>query len=267
MISNYFLKHLKIIPAYIKLSTKKCIEYKFNMFTNIISMTTVTIVWILFWNLIIGNVKEIAGWKIPALIIFTGFLQLSNAMWQMLWYTVSFTEDITSGRIDMYLVRPMHPLFGLIFQEMQLFSVFGAGTGFAIVIYAVIKYYSLNLIKLTIALSFCLLGVYFIYIICCLSNTLAFWFGNLKTPRSIIISFEVAGQYPINIFNSIIQSFYTFLFPIIFIGTLPAITLTQLTLPHAVYYLIMGLLIAVIWTLFFIIIWNKGLKRYESNGG
>ncbi len=267
MTSGYYMKHFRVLPAYVRMSFQKMIEYKFNVLTNVVSVTVVSIVWIFFWSLLLGNVKEIGSWNVPALILLSGFIQLSYSLWQVLWYTIAFREDILTGKLDLYLVRPVHPLFGMVFRELQFFSILSAGVGAAIVAYAITTYYSVNVVNIAFALFYCLIGVSFFHISYSIMNTSTFWFGRLRSPRSIMRSFEIISTYPIDIFNVLVQGFYTFFLPYAFLGTLPARAITTFTLSQNIFYALVGIGVITCWFLVFLFCWKKGLERYESYGG
>ncbi|MBS3147392.1 ABC-2 family transporter protein [Candidatus Woesearchaeota archaeon] len=259
-------KHLELIIPYSRLSFKKLTEYKFNIITNTLGYLALIITWILFWNFIFGSMPEVAEWKYPMLLMLVGFVYLSDALWQMLWYTVAFYHDISKGNLDLYLVRPIAPLYALVMKEFQFFSILPGLGGIGIIVYTLLNYYSLNIFRLTLALILCLVGVVLVHLLYMSVNSLSFWFGKTTAFRTIFRSFFLLRNYPLDIFSIWVRAGLTFILPFYFTGTAQVKLLLSSNTWEIATILFYALIALAIWLSIFLIIWNRGLKRYESSG-
>lgn len=261
-----FIKHFKLIKAYARLSFKKMIEYKFIVVTNTLGYLFVMVAWIFFWNLLFGNIKEIGEWKYPMLLLLVGFLYLSDALWQIFWYTISFSSDIMKGNLDVYLVRPIHPLYGLVMREMQLFSLIPAGFGLVLILYASFKYYSVTVINLAIALFMCVIAAAMLGVLYSTIMSLSFWLGKISAVRTVFRSFHIIQKYPLDIFSIAVRNFFTFVVPLYFFGTAQVVAILG-SKQVALQYLMLEIAIFLFWLCVWQFTWTRGVRRYESYGG
>ena len=265
--TSAFVKHIRMLRAYSNISFKKMSEYKFNLVTNLISVVVVALSWVFFWNLLLGELHEIAHWKFPMLMLLVGFVYLSESMWQILYYSIMFWKDIINGRIDLHLVRPVHPLFAMIMSHMELLAIFPAMFGFGFILFTLFTHFSFVIVNFTIALLISIFAVIVLWLLYLVLGTTCFWFGRINGLRAIFKSFMLIDNYPIDIFSVFVRSFFVFFLPFFFLGTAPVLTLTQWTVVEALKYLSIIVGIAIIWFFIFLFVWKKGVKRYESFGG
>lgn len=266
MPAPFLIKHIRLVRSYVRISFKKSTEYKFNVFTNALGYFSVMVAWIFFWDFLFGNIKELGEWKYPMLLLMIGFLYLSDALWQIFWYTISFSSDIVKGNLDLYLVRPIHPLYALVMKELQLFSLIPAMFGIVLIVYTLTKYYAIAVVNFSIALLMCavaaaLLGVFYSIIM-----SLAFWLGKISAIRTVFRSFQIMQRYPLDIFSMAVRGFFTFVVPLYFFGTAQVLAVLG-SKSTAAGYLMLEVVVFVFWLFVWHMTWSRGVRRYESYGG
>ncbi len=265
---SYVRKHLKTIPTYVRFAWKSNIEYKFNVVTNLLQQIIGMVVWIIFWNILLSKFHEIGQWKLPALIMLTGFYYIGEAFWQIAWYTVGLSYDISRGKLDTILVKPINPVYSLVMSKLQMYAVLPLSAGFGLVLYTFIKYYSVSIMwKLGLALLMNVFAIFILHFIYIFVATLAFWFGKVMFFRTLVRMFLVSRSYPIDILSIIWRFTLTFIFPYAFISTYPVLVLTQYNARQILIAFGIELFVLVIWGLIMFKMWKAGLRRYEAFGG
>ncbi len=265
--SNYIIKHAKLMKPYLKLGWHTWIEYKFNFITNTLTYAVFITLWLVFWKLMIGKLGIIGGWTNPMLTMLIGFSFFNSAVWQITWGTVMFANDVIEGKLDNYMVRPINPLFAMIAERLNLASIIPAMFGLGIILYTVSANYSFEILKILLSLAITLFAVFIIHIFFCLAGLSVFWFGKNNAFKIFLRGFNIVDEYPITIFGLIAVNFFTFVMPKIFIGTYPVLLLTNRTLGWGLKVFATELTIAAFWAVVLVFVWKRGIRRYESHGG
>lgn len=263
---NYILKHIYLLKSYFIIGLRITTEYKFQFITNFLSYLITVGIWIAFWNLLFGKIETIGNWNMPMLIMMVGFFHLNGALWQFCYYTLVVSDEIVRGKIDKYLTRPINPLYGLVMEHFELMALLPLLMALGMIIFIIWKYFSLDVLKLFLALMVNLVSVAIVQVVYCIIGTLSFWFGRTRNITGIYRSFRTAEQFPLDILGSLGQGFFTFIFPAIFMGTYPVLIVVQWELAKSLKILALSLAILFFWLLILIILWRKGVKSYESLG-
>lgn len=265
--SNYIIKHAKLMKPYLKLSWHVWTEYKFNFITNTITYVVFITLWLVFWKLMIGKLGIIGGWTNPMLAMLVGFSFFNSAIWQISWGTVRFINEVMDGRLDNYMVKPINPLFAMIADKLNISSIIPAMFGLGIILYIVSTNYAFDILKILLSLTITMFAVLIFQLFYCLAGLSVFWFGKNDAFKIFLRGFNIIDEYPITIFGLIAVNFFTFVMPKIFIGTYPVLLLTGRTLGWGLKVLATELAIAAFWGVVLVFVWKRGIRRYESHGG
>lgn len=263
---NYLAKHIFLLGCHARVGFHRAIEYKFELITNFLSYVADAIVLILFWNLVFSNVESIGSWNFPMLVLMTGFVELSEALWQVCFYSIAFSEDIVNGSIDKYLTRPINPLYAMIFGHIEFFALMPLLLSLGLIFYVVANYLDVMLIKLLLALLITVIGVTIFIAIYCIIGTLAFWFGRTRKILSIYRSFMPAKQFPLDILGRLWRAFFVFVFPAMFTGAIPVLIMVAWDWRTILATFAIAMLILIFWICILALVWKKGVQRYESSG-
>lgn len=264
---SFVWKHLTLIPPYILLSLKHFFEYKFNVITNTLSYVFFVTMWIVFWNVLLSNIKQLGEWTLPMAIMLTGFIMISETIWQIMWASIRLYYDIPSGVLDLYLVRPVQPIFAMIVKEIQVFSLIPCAVGLALVTGTFVTSFTPSILKLFFALIITLCGALVITLGYVVIGCCAFWIGRSDSLRSFYRSFLFIKSYPTTIFPYPVTMFLTFIVPITLFATLPVLVMTKYSVAIGFEAMLIALATVVAWFLFAMFMWRQGLRSYESQGG
>ncbi|MFH0986477.1 MAG: ABC-2 family transporter protein, partial [Candidatus Micrarchaeota archaeon] len=136
-------------------------------------------------------------------------------------------------------------MFFVAFSYGAQMTLFGFLEGFALVLFGTVIF---SLIFLT-------------------AECLSFWFGRTDAISSIWDSLWQSSDYPVVIYPQAMQFIFTFVMPLIFVQTYPAMFSMGMGFELFGMTVAFELFLIAVWYLIFRFFWNKGLKRYSSYGG
>jgi len=265
--TSFLQKHVRLLKPYARLSAMKLSEYKFNMVTNTVSQVFFLEMWVVFWNVLLANVDGIGEWTRPMAIMLTGFVMLSDSIWQVMWASIKLYREIPTGVLDLYLVRPVQPIIAFVLKEMQFFSLVPALLGLLLIIGTLITSFEFSIVKLLFALTIVLCGVLTLVFAYMIIGCFAFWLGRSDAVRSFYRSLLFTKTYPTTVFPYPVGAILTWYIPISLFGTFPVLVLTRYDVPLGLWTALTAIGVAACWFALLVVMWKKGLERYESQGG
>lgn len=129
----YFSMFFQYISQYIKTR----LQYRADMVVEVVSDLLFQAVNLIFILVVFGHTQFLNGWSREEIIFIYGFFLVPFAVFSSFFNIWDFNERyIVKGEMDRILTRPIHSLFQVILERMELESLFGAITGVAVMIYA-----------------------------------------------------------------------------------------------------------------------------------
>jgi len=257
-----------MLPEYFRLAVRREAEYKVGFYTFIVNQTITVGIWLLFWRVLFSRIGELGSWDFPRMVLLTGFVAISFGIWFTFSTIWRLPRLIVTGELNIHLIKPVHPFLHVILGRLNLRSLPRIGIGLTILITG-LHYYdisyswpSLILAGLTSLLSF--LAVFLPFAMVCM---LAFWVGRAEFARDLFIEIFIFQNYPLSEFPLGFIVFFTFMIPMIFIGTVPVQVLTVWSIGLSLAVLLLLILIVILQLRLFNYVWKRGLRRYESFGG
>ncbi len=265
------MEFLSIYGSYVKIFLKSRMEYRISFFTGLtVNFYRYFISYITFWALV-QRFNSIEGWSFEEMTVLYGLNVVTYAIAGIFfWYTVYHLEnEITSGNLDSYLIRPM----GVIKQMMcRRFGDTFLGQILVTIVFMILAIYKINY-RMTffsyIYLVFAIIGgIFFQAGAMIILGSLSFWL--LRTDSlSLTLYYDIRSmiQYPLTIFPQYIGFILTFILPYAIINYYPSLII--LTKVQTGSDLIIGLLSPLIGVMIFalsIFIFNRGLRRYSGSG-
>ncbi|GFI47978.1 hypothetical protein IMSAGC019_03304 [Lachnospiraceae bacterium] len=266
------MKFLSVYLNYIRMFIKAKSEYRMSfllgIFVNIFdNFITYISLWVIF-----DNFKVIEGWNFYEMAILYGLFRVTDAFAGMfLWYTMNFIdEDIITGNLDVYLIRPM----GLLQQMVcRRFGETYIGQIIVVVIFMVYSFERLNytihlwtwLYLVLVLISGTLIHAAALIVI----GSLNFWFLGAKRLAGILYNgMGRFTQYPLTIFPGAVRIVLTYILPWALINYYPCLVI--LNKVQTTEERILGLAAPGVGGILFglsVYILNKGIHRYSGNGG
>ena len=270
------LRHVRLFPIYLRLSFLRLAENKLQIwgafFTSIVNFAA----YVVFWNIITLQIPVLTGvgwvvWGRGELTILIGMTEIAWGFGAFFWMGVwQIHYYITEVGIEQYQIRPISSIYQILSENLWAGGVIQMGIGVIMILLSALSF-GLVLVPFGVALGVLalFLGQGALYVLWANLCSLAFWIGRNQGLLEVSDAFEWSfARMPIDIMPNGIQYFLTFVFPVIFISTVPTMMmLGQLPLSVLLLYVGVAGLLLLFWSVMFRFVWSKGLKVYQPVGG
>lgn len=259
-------KYIYLYCEFFKQNAKTMIEYKTDFVIGIFSTFINQFYGIFFIWVIFENIKQIHGWTFYEITFVYGLLTMAKGIDMFFFdnlYCLGF-EYVREGTFDIFLIRPLSPLFQLVASYMQQDGIGLLLLG-GIVITRSLSELHIILKPLDILLLIIMIisGAAIISAINLITATFGFKTVNSHVIMSSISSIQEFAFYPILIYPKFIGFLLTWIIPYAFASFYPADYFLHKGFEH---YSLLTPVIAIVLWIIAIKIWNIGLKNYSSTG-
>lgn len=262
-------KYARLFARYSRMAALRFWEYKLDHFIKTFSDITTIVAVMIFWGAVFGMTKSINGWTFAEMMLLQGFF---NAFVTIYWLFFAGAQKlnraILEGAMDKFLTRPVSPIIAHLMENVNFFVFDDAFRAIAFFAAA----FASGAVVSTVNLAFAFIIVFiaaatFALVLLCIECT-SFWLGRMDAAQQMIGFVWQVGLYPTTVFPKVFQLVFTFGLPLFFLQTYPTMFSTRAA-DWASYASTLGLVLAVfaIWLCIFLVMWKKGLKRYEAFGG
>ncbi|WP_096155474.1 MULTISPECIES: ABC transporter permease [Bacillus] len=258
--------YVSMFFQYIGQYTKTRFQYRADLVVELFSDLLFQAVNLVFILVVFGHTQLLGGWSREEIIFIYGFFLVPYALFSAFFNIWDFNERyIVRGEMDRILTRPIHSLFQVILERMELESLFGAITGIAIMFYAgSILGLSFAWYDIFIFFLFVIGGTLVYAGIFVMLASIGFWSDARTSIMPMMYNIGNYGRYPVDIYNRVIRYVLTWILPFAFVGVYPS----AYFLGRSEWYSY-AFLTPVVGTVFFILsvlIWNKGVTKYRGAG-
>jgi ABC-2 type transport system permease protein len=259
--------YLEILKAYVGNTVKSRLTYREDFITGFLSDLMTQAIGLAFLAAVFTRVPDIRGWRLPEILFIWGFAQVALGIF----YTVFLNlwdlseEYIVEGRLDRVLLRPLPPLFQVIFEKTYLEEVSNILVGIGLILYATKGLHlAWGPLDLGIAVVLVLGGVLIYAGLYTLLVSLTFWFKDRGSLISPFVQMQTFGNYPVTLFNRQLQIVLSWVIPFAFTAFYPAMYFLHRRefMPYVWLTPVMGLAFFLLGCLAF----NRGVRAYESTG-
>jgi len=265
------LDAIKTYFLYVKVFFKARSEYKVGFVLGIIAnFYSYFLTFLSFW-VVVNRFQNIAGWDFEDMSVLYGLNLCSYAIaGTFVWYSVYHLEtEITTGKLDLYLTRPMSVLGQLICSRFGDTFIGQIIVTLMFLINALVKNAGNLSWKMVVYLLCALLGGIALQMgAMILMGALSFW--TLRSERiGELYYYQLRSltHYPLTIYPKWIKILLTTIVPWAFINYYPAMVVLKKTVTQWDYILGMAAPLAGFLFLGFAVwIFHYGLRRYTSAG-
>jgi ABC-2 type transport system permease protein len=260
-------RHFLLLAAYLGQFVKSRLSYRADFVIDILAVLIALSVHMVFLGVVYSKVQDLQGWTFQQLLFIYGFslipLGIFNVVSTNLW---EFSDGyLIEGRFDRVLLRPVNPLFQVLFESLNLASlgevvigimiVAGAGAALGITP-GLLDVILFPILVLSAAAVY--LGVFL------LMTSFSFWFEDrlgIGAPIYNVIRF---ARYPVNIFHPIVRVIISWVVPFAFAAFYPA---SHFLREHEYrWFAAMTPLVALIVLSGAMAVFTLGTRRYRSTG-
>jgi ABC-2 type transport system permease protein len=223
-----------------------------------------------FLSVLFTHTRSLGGWSLPAVILMFGFSQLSFG-----YFSVAFFElankladfYILEGNLDRPLLRPFSPLAQLVMENVNLRDLQIVVKGIAIVWWALAHLSPPVAMTPLIFIGANLLAVIGAAIYAAVFLTvcsLNFWVKDRVGLVNPLFSVNEASRYPLTIYDPPVRAIFTWVIPFAFCAFHPAAYFIDPAKWGR--WLLLGPVVAAAGLAVGLLIFNRGLRVYESTG-
>ncbi|WP_243291544.1 ABC-2 family transporter protein [Bacillus sp. FJAT-47783] len=245
---------------------KTRMQYRADMFVELLSDMMFQAANLIFILVVFGHTNMLSGWTRDEIIFIYGFFLVPFAIFASFFNIWDFNERyIVKGEMDRILTRPIHSLFQVVLERMELESLFGAVTGFIVMGYAAFQLQlSFHWYDVFIFALFVIGGALVYAGIFVSLASIGFWSDARTSIMPMMYNIGNYGRYPVNIYNRVIRYVLTWILPFAFVGVYPSAYFLKKTDWYGYAFLtpVMGFA----FFLLSIFLWNAGVKRYRGAG-
>lgn len=238
--------------------------YRKNFLLGTVLVSFESIIIFIAVKIIFNHIGDIAGWSFNDTLVLSGIFMITHAIaWLFYKGGISQMDQlINKGDLDWLLVKPVDTQFLATCHRVDVEDGARSIVGIAVIIIGLQNAPVFEtLIMLPVFLLTFICGQIILYSISLAIKTISFKSIQGWSTNSISWRFHELARYPTDIYKGTLRIIYTYIFPLIFIATVPAKALTgRITVS-----LVFGSILAA--TLTFLIsrqIWKFALKRYSS---
>ncbi len=256
ILGHYFLQYLKARLAYQG-------DFIIAVFTSFCAtLASFSFIYVLFYR-----VSSLQGWRFGELMFIYGFSLCCLGFFNVLSLNLyEFGERyIIEGRFDQLLLRPLHSLFQVLFENFRLESFQEVLTGGVLMGVAFrqigLSWHWWGIVLLPIMLFS---GVVIYLSVFTILSSVGFWFEDRIGIIPPIYNMIPFGRYPTSIYNGFLQFMLSWIIPFAFASFYPA-TIFLNRSEYLVLFLLTPL-VAFCFACLALMIWNLGVKNYKSVG-
>ncbi len=265
------METIKIYLTLLATSIKARMEYKVSFLFYIFAILTFYAGQFGLLFVLLNRFHEIKGWTVGEMIFLYSLQAFAFGFTNLIFsQLVDFDKMIVAGEFDRVLVRPLSPLGQVVFSRFEMSTVAHFIIGFTTLYFgshfADIEW---TIYKILLFPVIIMGGVMIAGGIRLIVTSVAFWtLRNRSLVHTVIFSSKEFINYPINIYNTGIQFFLTFIFPISFINFYPAhffLDRSGASLLHPALELgtpIVGIIVITVSAF----LWKVGVNHYQSTG-
>lgn len=259
-------KYIYLYFEFLKQNVKTMLEYKSDFVIGVFSTLLTQFYGIFFVWVIFENIKQLHGWTFYEITFVYGLLTLAKGLDMFFFdnlHALGF-EYVKEGKFDIFMVRPISPLFQLIASHTQQDGIGLLILGSIVVSKSIAELkISFGTLDIFLLIIFVICGAAIISAINLIFSTTGFKTINSHIIMSSVNSFQEFAFYPIAIYPKFIGFVLTWIFPYAFASFYPADFF--LNKQYGVLSVLTPVIAIILWIIA-LKVWDFGLKKYESTG-
>lgn len=258
-----FRLHRIFIAQYLK----KLMEYKVDFIVGAVGFLLSQALEILFIGIIFSQIPDLAGWTFDEILFIYGFSLIPKAIDHMFFdnlWMVGY-HIVRKGEFDKYLTRPINSLFYVTVEKFQIDAFGELLMGIILIAYSLVQIGAdivwHRVLVLLLLIPFAVLIYTAIKII---TSAISFWTKQSGHITHMFYMSSDFSKYPVTIYNNFIKVIITYIIPFAFTAYYPASYF--LRGEDGLFCVLGTIIVSSLLFVVSILVWNRGLKKYESAG-
>lgn len=260
-------RHVSILAAYFGQFLKARLAYRADFFLDSLGVIAALAVQLTFLGVLYGKIRSLAGWSFDQLVLIQGFSMVPLGIFNLISMNVwQFSErHLVEGRFDRVLLRPVDPLFQILFESFNVAALNEIVLGLLLMVAAGERlgihpgpadFAALPVLAVSAATVY--LGVFVILM------SVSFWFEDRLGIGPPVYNMIRFARYPVTIYHPAVRILLSWVVPFGFAAFYPATRFLRVHEFHVFVALtpVMGAVCLGVAARMF----RAGMKRYTSTG-
>jgi len=260
-------RHLRLFGMYFSQYAKARLEYRADFFSSVAASFLGTAASFGFLLIVFSRVPAVKGWTFAEMVFLYGFSLVPLGLFNVLSWNLYLFSDryLIEGRFDRVLLRPVSPIFQVLFESFRLESLQETATGLFAVAWAVRKLgLSFGVLEVILFVVWTACGaVIYLAIFIGLTAT-SFWIEDRIGITPPVFNLMQFGRYPLTIYDAWVRFALSFVIPFAFASFYPTLRFLHRKEFPAEFWAVP--IVAVLVFSLAISLWNAGVARYHSTG-
>lgn len=257
-------KYLRLYKIFFKTNLIKALAYPGNFWFMFVLTGAESLVVLFAVNILFNHVESIAGWSYHDMLVLIGVFMLSHSL-AWIFFKAGINDldmIIQKGDLDWYLIKPADTQFLVTIHRIDVEDAGRSVVGVWLIIVGLQEApLFTTLLHIPLFVVMMLLGQVVLYAVILAVKIVSFKSIQGWATNAISWRFHEIAHYPTDIYRGMVKFIYTFIFPLIFIATVPAKVLTG----KIELQIILGAFLAATISLLVVrILWKRALKTYSS---
>ncbi|MCZ2154096.1 MAG: ABC-2 family transporter protein [Bryobacterales bacterium] len=242
-------------------------EYRGDFITSVVTTAFGAAAGIAAVYLIFNRAPIIHGWSFNEILFLYGYGLLPLSLFNLLSINLYFFGEvyIVQGKFDRILLRPVHTLVQVLFEQFRIEALGDMLLGFAVILLTASKAgVSLTPVFWLLTAIFTVLGTVLYLSIFLILTAVSFWMEDRVGIIPPVYNIMAFGRYPLDIYGTPIRLMLSWIIPFGFAGFYPVAFL--LGKPGMMLFAWLLPMMTAIFLTIAITVWNSGVKNYSSTG-
>lgn len=259
------LRYFKFCITLLKFKINRQMTYSFSFWSGFFVDLTVFAIQLAVFSTVFSQVTNINGWNQFQMIFFVGTFTVLDSIYMSTYFfgVIAIPEKIRTGKLDIYLTKPINTLFYLSFENMDFGSIILTIPGILMLAYSSSK---LGIVitpwKLLGYILLIILMLILMYDLMVIIRSSAFWLIRIESLQEfenemVNFSFRVPGVA----FRGITKLIFFIILPYGLMATIPTQFFTA-SANNSIY--IMAIIVCLVFTILSQILWKASLRHYGS---
>ncbi len=262
---KHLKKNLRVLREMLYLRFHGIAVFRMDFFGPFFVDGSLFVIQLLAFGVIYSNIDTIGGWHQGEMILYIGTFSLLNAVNMTLYFfgVNGIPDKVRSGELDLYLTKPVSPLFRLSFENISPGSVPLMIMSICIIAYggAMSKVQVTALRVLEYLFWLLLMGILYYDMEVIIRSVSLYVVSMARMEQLEDAGINLCMKLPGIAFYGVYKFIFYLLLPYGIMATLPV----QSMIGDMDYKLAMyGILVVVLFSVGACLMWKKGLKRYNS---
>jgi len=255
------------MSLFVKVSVLNVAAYRFDMLIRIFVSLMHLVADLLGVYVIFSNTKAVANWRVEHMVILVGVFRIVAGGIRIIIVPNMrrLFDDIMEGTLDFVLLRPVNSQFLVSIREVVVWrfvDIFlGAGTAAwgCIRLTGHVPLWSVAMFVLMLMAGFTIVYCFWLML-----ATMCFWFVRIQNIEMVFWNVFEAGRFPVQVYPGWVQWTLTYLIPMAFITTFPAMAGSGDPDRISPQIVVTAVLMATAMFVLSAWFWRAGLRRYSG---